>query len=532
MADMADDKAAAEARKELAKEGKRRLARARSQKSLVLKDLQEAYFFTRPRLSRVVSSTQKAVASNAQDDVDDLATGIGTEVSEDFATEMIAAFFPKDQPFVISDASLVPAGLEENGLAEDIAAHDAEVFKAIKTSNFNAELSVAMDPDASVGTVALMITAPGGGRAYRTEHVPLRELEIALGPYGDVDDRFRVRWVSIADIEALTGDVPLPDKVAKKKATGSKDSVEIVWGWWRDWSKPHDDVFHHIMMIDGEIADEQKLVGMGSVALIVAPFAPDRLHAFGFGPAIKALPDLRLLDVFAEATQDGALFKVKPPFTYPDDGVIDFSDGIEPGKGYPARPGSGQDVRPLIQGSDLDAGFVTEERLEKRIRRKFFADYPEQSGKTPPTATQWVDEMMRAQRRIGTPGENFWLVGPKAIFERFAWLCEKDGNLKPVMANGQRIPLVPQNPATLAQDHQKLQTALKLLEIAKGYFPMTSQAAIDEMATIQGLQKLLKDDLVQFRDPNQVKDMVAGMMSQMNAASGGGAPAGDTNAPQ
>lgn len=518
-------------KREYAKECKRRLDAARAQKALVVKDLQEALFFTKPRLSRVVTSTM-LTAKQTADDFDDLATGLGSEVSEDFATEMISAFFPPHTPWASSSAELLPEGAEIANVAEDVKAYDKGVFSAIRRSNFDAELGVALDPDAAVGTIALDIKARGGGRPYKVEHVPLRELEINLGPDGEVDDRFRVRWIKLQDLKGVVGDIDIPAKVEQKIAAKRKEAVECAWGWWRDWTKPQEDRFVHSVTIDGEVAHyDDGLDGTGSVPLIVMPFAPDRVHAFGCGPAIKALPEYRVLDVFTEATQDGAAFSVKKPFGYPDDGVIDFEGGIEAGKAYPLRPGSGKDVVPLVFPQGQNEGYVTIDRLERSIRRKHFADYPEQDGKTPPTATQWVDEMLRAQRRIGTPGMNFWRVGPKAVFERFAWLCEKDSLVKPVLADGKAVPLTPQNPATQAQDHQRLQVGLKLLEIGKGYFPMTSQAAIDEMATLEKIQKLLRDDLIVFRSSEEVKGLIAGVLGAAAQGQGqGGAPQGQPQA--
>jgi Bacteriophage head to tail connecting protein len=506
-----------------------RLRKARAQKQLVVRDLQEAYFFIRPRLSRIVTSTNKPSKANSED-VDDLATGIGSEVSEDFATEMIAAFFPQHADWAASSAELLPEGAVEADISEDIQKYDHGVFSAIRRSNFDAELGVAFDPDAAIGTPALMITAQGAGRPYRVEHVPTRELEINLGPDGEVDDRFRVRWVKCSDLEAVLGKgIELPAKIVAKRQSRPDEAVECVWGWWRDWSDAADDRWYHVILVGGEqVHFDSGLVGAGAVPLIVMPFSPDRVHAWGNGPAMKALQDFRVLDVFTEATQDGALFSVKKPFGYPDDGVMDFEGGIEAGKAYPMRPGGGRDLVPLVFPDSQQLAFTTEEKIEHRIRRKFFADYPDQTGKTPPTATQWVDEMLRAQRRIGTPGMNFWRVGPMAIFQRFAWLCERDGLVSPVLAGKQRVPLAPQNPATQAQDQQRLQVALHLLEIAKSAFPQTSQIAIDEMGTIDNIKKLLRDKVIVFRSADEAKQLMQNMLGaaqRLGAAGGGQAPA-------
>ena len=99
--------------KALSEEATRRLADARSQKNEARADLQEAYFFTRPRLCWNVDSTAKASRKRSEEQ-EDLATGIGAEVSEDFATEVISAFFPQGGSWVetlLPDADV--DGLEE-----------------------------------------------------------------------------------------------------------------------------------------------------------------------------------------------------------------------------------------------------------------------------------------------------------------------------------------------------------------------------------------------------------------------------------
>ncbi len=510
---------------DLEKDAVSRLQDARGQKDLVEKDLQESYFFTRPRLSRQVSS--RAAPARQIEDVDDLATGIGPEVSEDFATEVISAFFPQNVPWAQSSAdSAVLEGLEEdspemNDLKDALPKYDAKIFASINASNFNAELATSLDPDASVGTVAWWVDAPGGGRPYFVEHVPTRELEFNVGPNGEIDDRFRVRHVMAAKLRSVLPDQQLPPDVERKIRDNSKAKIEVVWGFWRDWSKPHDDIWIHTLLVDRKLIHHTSLEGLGSLPLIVARISPDKLHAWGNGPAIKSLQEFRVLDVMTAGTQDHVDLALMPPFAYPDDGVMNFEGGLESGKGYPKRPGQRGEIEKLYFGGDADLGFYTVADLEKKVRRKFFADYPEQRGDTPPSATQWMDEMVRSQRRIGTPGLKFWREGPYEIFRRFEYLLTKDGKLAPIEIGGNKITVTPNNPATQAQDAQKLQTAGNLLNAIKGYFPMTSQAAIDEMATIENMKRLSKDDVIVLRDKETATQLVQQLLTQATGGQGG-----------
>ncbi|MBW8285090.1 MAG: head-tail connector protein [Rhizobium sp.] len=504
-----------------------RLKDARAQKNEAEKDLQEAYFFTRPRLCWDVKSTQKK-PQRRDEEREDLATGIGSEVSEDFATEAVAAFFPQGTDWVestIDESEVVDVPAEE---VQDLKATAIErnkiIFSAIRSSNFESELGTSLDPHLAVGTVAWWIDKPFNTRPINTQHVPPRELEFNVEADGSIGDRFRVRWVKGSKMKSVLPDVTLPEKVAKKIRDEKNCTIEVVWCFWRDWSDPENDKWTHVLVVDKIAVHEQTLDGEGCLPLVIARISPDSEYAWGFGPSIKSLQEYRVLDVITAATQDRVDIAVSPPMGYPDDGVMDFEGGIEGGKAYPMRPGSGRDIVPLYFEGNPDLGYYTATDLERRIRRKHFADYPEQKGDTPPTATQWVDEMVKAQRRIGTPGKKFWREGPYAIYRRFEWLLEKDGKIADIMVNGRKLTLVPNNPATQAADNQKVQIGMQVLGLAKSYFPETSAAAIDERATIDNLKRLTKDEVVVLRDEAQTQALlqkVIGMASEAGIVPGG-----------
>lgn len=500
--------------KELGEEACRRLADARCQKNEARKDIQEALFFTRTRLCYNIDSTTKASKNRGKEQEEDLATGIGAEVSEDFATEVEAAFFPQGTRWVESSVDQTQlAELDDPGAAADVVkaakARDEAIFSSINASNFSSELGGALDPHAAVGTVAWWIDKPHNTRPVCCSAVPIRELEFNVEADGSVGDRFRVRHVRGSKVKSVLPDVKLPEKVTRKISNEKNCTVEIVWCFWRDWSQPEDnDRWIHVLLVDKIAVHRDDLEGEGCVPLIIARFSPDPEYAWGFGPSIKALQDYRVLDVITAGTQDRVDVAIAPPIGYPDDGVTDFEGGLEAGKAYPMRPGSGRDVVPLYHPGDADLGFYTASDLERRIRRKHFADYPEQKGDTPPTATQWADEMVKAQRRIGTPGKKFWREGPYAIYRRFEWLLDQDGKLPPAEVNGRKLTLIANNPATQAADAQKVQVAGNLMTMLLNFFPQTAQAAVDEYKTAVNMKTLMKDDVVVLRDQQQVTDLV------------------------
>lgn len=514
---------------EVTEDALRRLKEARSQKADARLDLQESLFFTRPRLSYEVLSTTSSVRNpRNSNQEDDLATGIGPEVSEDFATEVIAAFFPHGAEWAESgfDTSEIPAGTDQfkiDELKKKIKARDKSIFSAINASNFQAVLGTSLDPHAAIGTVAYWIEKRFNTKPTDVQHVPPRQLEFNVGPDGRVNDRFRVRWIKASRRKELIGDTPLPSKLENDLKQKKDQNIEIAWGYWRDPESGENDVWEHVLLVNKVAVVHDRMDGTEAcIPLQIMRLSPDSDCAWGYGPAMKALQEFRVLDAITAATQDTVDVAVKPPIYYPDDGVMDFENGLEAGKAYPKRPGGGSnEIGSLYFPGNADIGFYTAADLEKRIRRKFFADYPEQTGKTPPTATQWVDQMLMAQRRIGTPGALFWLEGPYAIFRRFEWILQQDGKIEDItLPGGRKLTLTPRNPATQAQDQQKLQTATNLLGLIKNFFPETSQAAIDEAATITKMKDLAKDEIIVLRDEAAIGELVKqvlGAAQQMGA---------------
>src|SRR5690606_34319799 len=140
-----------------------------------------------------------------------------------------------------------------------------------------------------------------------------------------------------------------------------------------------------------------------SCPLVVGRFNVDPTFAFGNGPMLEVLPELRSLDEATALTLERFDLAAHPPWGYPDDGVVNFEGGIYPGMGYPMARGSGEDFVKLFFEGDVDMTFLVEADLEKRVKRAHYADRPEQKGDTPPTATQWLDEVALSQKRLSVP---------------------------------------------------------------------------------------------------------------------------------
>ena len=56
--------------------------------------------------------------------------------------------------------------------------------------------------------------------------------------------------------------------------------------------------------------------------------------------------------------------------------------------------------------------------------------------------------------------------------------------------------------------------------MVKSYFPVTSQAAIDELRTIEKIKMLVKDEIIVLRDAKVVEDLVRQVLTSAGASGG------------
>lgn len=492
--------------KDLSKEVEDRVAECRKQKHHVDRDIREGYFFAVPNKPRSISTQMPISVINQPQDASVLQISIGMEEAENFATTLIRSFMPEGQPWMNLQPSAFVRDENVKRQLKDKGKQDTKVvFDLIAESNFYAELSRILNPDGALGTFGMWIDRGNISEPVKCKGVPLREMEINVGPDGAIDDRFIIRHTKYKNVRDLVGkDITLSKKIEDKIKREPKSTCCVTWGFWRLWDKPHL-AWKHVMLVDDEVIDEQEYEGAGTCPFIVVTFNREVSSAYGNGPLIKALPELRQLDEMAGAASEMVDLSLRPPMGYPDDSFANIADGVVPGGWYPLRVGSEAAVKKLYEPSKLDAAFFDQKSREDRVKRIFYNDFPQQRGDTPPTATQWIDEMSMAQRKIGTPGLAFWREGPAEFFLRFYTLCLEGGLCKRVTNLNNEMALVPDNPTRQAQNQQKVAMVGRLGQLAAGLFPEEFKVKIDGAATIDKcIEAMGLEDMMPVRNPQQI----------------------------
>jgi hypothetical protein len=503
-----------------------RLAAARTWKSYIELDVKEAYFFSAPNRQRQISSMTQP-GTQRMLDAPELNTDIAFLVTQDFVTEVTNAFMPEALEWCERGPGMdLPDGVWDK-IKKDVNADDKRIFGAMKASNLYPEVTKAFYPDLAIGTVGMWIQRPHPSRPISVAAIPFRELEVNLGPYGEIDDRFAVRYTRNSYVRELVGEEIWGKITAEmKREIDEKPTTrtQVVWGFWRLWDDHTDECWQHVVLVSDKLVHDAELKGEGCCPLLAFRFNPTADWPHGTGPLIQGLPTLRQIDELERLRIKHSALAIAPPITYPDDSFAAVEQGVEEDMAYPVRPGTAGDVQPMYKVTPPDAANYQYEEKVKVLRKLFFVDMPEQHGDTPPTLGQWLDEMARAQRRIGTPGLPFWREGPANIFLRFKYLLEVSGAIKPVQVDGRAIATLPRNPAQAAAEQQEVGMAVKAIQILGQAFPEEFKMYIDGAESIKAILDKMRVTLLKLRKPDQVKAAVAQMAQLAGARHVAGAP--------
>lgn len=443
------------------KQARKRIARAETDRNRHAKRIDDCYRFALPWRRRTGQSTNNAAA-----DLDDIFDSTAMTVVEDFAADMLNTFTPMKADWVEpKPVQTLDAG-DTNILSGQLQKYASVIFSQMRRSNLFQALQESY-LDLATGTMAILIQDRHPSEPLHCQAVPITDLLIERGPWGDVGARWRKWKVAKSDIKALWPEATPPN--GQTWSSEDATEVEITDGLWRDWTDLGNEAWQYIVLIGNDAIYEKQYKGAGSCPLIVARWSRDGSTAWGVGPLYRSMPDVKTVNHVKYLGLKNLDRVVDPVTTYEDDGVINVDQGIEPGSWIPRMTGS-KAPEVLESKGRFDVQYMEVDDLRSSIRRAHYQDRPEQSGKTPPTATQWADEAAERARRMGTPATNLVIEWQYPIFRRFAYLLTQRGMLPKVELNGKEIALEPVSPLLRAQEQEEVVRGDRFLELIGARF--------------------------------------------------------------
>lgn len=447
---------------------------------------------------------------------EEIFTDLPATIAEEFNGELFSTMTPENAPWVEYEAGNPVDEKDANTASEDMKDFEKAIDKAIRISNYYDEGQTVFQ-DAAIGTVCSWIDKPTLHGPAVVRALPLSQCYLRLGMNG-VEDRFFREHYCYYDLPVLFPRATFPREIQKKVDKKDSGKACVVWGFWRDYSDPANPQWRQAIRVDDKDIGLDKITGPdGSIPMVVGRFNPVPGSAYGRGPAIRMRPAMFVLNEVSRMILEGMDRVLDPAVVYPHDGILDLSEGIEAGMGYPAMPGSAESIRELGLSGNMDAGFYTEERLEQILRYGFYREVV-QKGKTPPSATQFMADEQKQVRRMARPAAKLWREYGVGVLKRFEWLERQPGGSltgKKSMIESGKLIVRPISPLERAQAREEVLVAQSIMGMAKeGLGEQQAGLLIDGPKTITNIRDKLKDKLVEVRTENQIAAILQAMQPQ------------------
>lgn len=452
-----------------------------------------------------------------KDEPEEIFTDAVATVAEEFAEELFSTMTPENAPWVEYEAGNQVDQSQEKAAQDALQEFERIIDKAIWKSNYYTEGSTAF-LDAAVGNVAMWVDRPTLNSPINCKAIPISKLYLRLGPLG-IDDRFYKERYFYYDLPQLLPDATFPRDIQDKIKNGKSGKATVTWGFWRDWTDVESPKWVQQVRVDNKNVGMDEVLGPdGACPLLVGRFRAVPGSPWGRGPARRILKTLRVLDEITRMNLEGMDRQLDPAFIYPHDGVLDLSEGIESGIGYPAAPGTAESIQPLGLFGNLDYGFFSEERIYETVKEAFYREVV-QRGKTPPSASQYVGEGQKNLRRMARPAAKTWDEFGVGLLKRVEYLERQPGG----QLSGQQIPLLddgtivarPISPLEMAQAQEAVMVAHSLMGMAHETLgEQMASLMIDGPATWKNMQAKLKDELIKVRSEEQMREILQAMQPQ------------------
>ena len=340
------------------------------------------YRYIAPERAAIFATGRRQSVSEIQSEVFD-ATAIDS--AEGLVNLLISGLIPPwAKWFRIQPRDTLDEQTQED-MAEPLQLLEKRILQAINNSNFYQEAQPALLDQVVGGTGGIAIREHNGALAFRC--IPLSEMAVHEDSLGRVSHVVRRGTIDLGSLRRLYWDkIPQQrkDNLKNKKDHETEDTYEVsVLGADDQWT------YTRVLKGEPEVVLEKQTTRISR--LIAFRWSKVPGYAYGRGPGLRALSDVRALNKLKELTLKNAALAVSGVWTVVNDGVLNpHTLTIQPGALIPVATNSPNDpsVLPLPSFSDFNVSNFSMDELRSSIQRAFMADQFQPLGRTPASATE------------------------------------------------------------------------------------------------------------------------------------------------
>jgi len=494
MYDKPEDKAAAEEKKRHERDIMERIGNARMDRTNFTEVLNNFYELAlpwrQPISHAIMSSTPRKF-----DEQNDVFDSTLQDSVYDFAAIMSDVFTPHYKPWADLKAvgSYSPALLQKaKPLIEE---RQKKIYDLIRQSDFY-EQSQQVYLDMAGSKAGIIIPYTKGTDKIRCTPIVMSALLDDVGPNGDLDLRAMEFVTKKKNLEKLFPEEY--EELAKNdakygKMQGNAD-VTVIQGQHRGEKDGEWVVF---LVINNKLCSRVVRQGEGAGPAYVLRWQDAAYSSWGPGPAVQAMPSARVLQEIGYLFLKNLAKSIDAPFAYTEDGLFNPDGGIEAGMALPMEKGT--EFESLYFAKDLNPALFEREFHVQRVKRALFVDEPEQRGKTPPTAAQWIDERAQTDRRLQISRIRIYKEWVLPVLQRFNWILEARGETPPIEIDGAVVKVDFASPIARTSDAEEVSRTLQLSQSLLGVFGEAFLQNTDAAGTMEGLIEKMGDKILKLK---------------------------------
>ncbi len=407
-------------------------------------------------------------------------------------------------------------------------------FSVIRQSNFDLAMGEFL-LDITVGTACMMIQP--GDKSMPVRFTPVPEYLVAFeeGADGVPQNVFRKMKLKVEAIKQTWPDADLTPQLKRMLETKPTEECELLeatlylakedrWQYTVLHAKEKEPVVDRVMDFSPWVISRyMKLAG----------------EAYGRGPLVSALPDIKTLNKTKELLLKNASLAIAGVYTAADDGVLNPQTiRIVPGAIIPvARNGGpqGESLRPLPRSGDFNVTQLVINDLQMGIKKMLLDDSLPPDNMSARSATEIAERMKELATNLGSAFGRLITETMVPIVAKTLAIMDADGMIDlPLQVNGLEVKVVPISPIAQAQSMGDIEKTLQWFQITQQLGPEAAVSAkpseiADFIADSLGIPARVRATPEEREEKLQAMQQQAAMMQMAQAAAqGGGMPAGQS----
>lgn len=329
---------------------------------------------------------------------------------------------------------------------------------------------------ASFGTGVLFTGEQSDKDGILFKSIPLSEAYIAENKDGKIDTVYRTINMSVRQIIQKFGE-NASDKTKKLFAEGKVDQLIQVVHAVEPRIKPfkkNETLPFVSVYVEKSTKHILQEGGFSQFPYSVPRFYKASGEVYGRGPAVTALPDIKMLNEMMKTTIKAAQKIVDPPLQAPDDGFLGPIRTVPGGINY-FRRGNTDRIEPLITNANIPISLEMMEELRNRIRAIFFIDQLQLMRGPEMTATEVMQRTEERMRLMGPVLGRMQEEALDTVINRVFEILNSQGKFPPapdLIANADyKVEYV--SPIARAQKQLEANSLQRVMEIMTPFVSMT-----------------------------------------------------------